>query len=124
MGKSVQELITEAKARIENLGNDQVEAELAEGAVLVDIREPVERQDLGVIPGALHTPWQAAQADPVGAFRALGLEPDQRVIVHCAAGNRSALATEALRRAGWTNVAHLDPGFNGWASAGKPVERV
>ena len=50
------------------------------------------------------------------------LNPDQRVILHCASGGRSALAVLALRELGYTNVAHLDGGFKAWQAAGKPVE--
>lgn len=43
MGKTAAELVTEAKGRVENLGVDEVAAELEEGdALLVDLREPDE----------------------------------------------------------------------------------
>ena len=43
-------------------------------------------------------------------------------MLHCAAGHRSALGADVLREMGFPNVAHLEPGFNGWAEAGLPVE--
>jgi rhodanese-related sulfurtransferase len=34
------------------------------------------------------------------------------------------LAADTLQQLGYTNVAHLDVGFNGWKAAGGDVEEV
>ena len=43
------------------------------------------------------------------------------ILVHCAAGGRSARALEALSNASFAEVYHLNKGFNGWIEAGKPI---
>lgn len=117
MPKTVQELVAEAKAQIENLSVEQTAGEVDQGAVLVDIRESEELRNVGRIPGAVHIPRGMLE------FKAAGqLDPSQRIIVHCAAGGRSALAVLALRELGYENVAHLEGGFGAWKESGRPVE--
>ncbi|HLT18111.1 MAG TPA: rhodanese-like domain-containing protein [Thermomicrobiales bacterium] len=124
--KTARELVAEAKSRIENLDNEQLEAEIAAGAVVVDIREANEREQSGAIPGAIHVPRGLLEfvADPESPMHRDEFDFDRRIVLHCATGGRSALAAAALQDMGFTNVAHLEPGFNGWAAEGKPVEEV
>lgn len=122
--KSASELVAEAKASIENLDVDAVEAELARGdAVLVDIREAEELVANGAIAGSVHLPRGMLEfyADPASPYHREPLDPSKRVILHCASGGRSALAAATLRQMGYEDVAHLDGGINAWKEAGKPV---
>lgn len=126
MAKTAMQLVAEAKARIENLDVEQVAKELESGdVVLVDLREPGERTEHGAIPGAIHAPRGMLEfyADPTMPYHIEALDPGKRVIVHCAAGGRSALAAATLQELGYTNVAHLDGGFTAWKDAGQPVEQ-
>lgn len=120
--KTASQLVAEAKASIDNLTPDQVQAELAKGAVLVDVRDAGERAG-GVIPGSLHAARGMLEfhADPTSPLHKPGLDPNRRVILHCASGGRSALSAMTLRQLGYTNVAHLDGGFKAWVAAGKPI---
>ncbi|MGH9112408.1 MAG: rhodanese-like domain-containing protein [Acidimicrobiales bacterium] len=125
MPKTAAQLVAEAKARVENLNVDQVAAELAqEDVLIVDLREPEELAATGRIPGAVHVPRGMLEfrADPTSTYHTEGFDPARRVIVHCAAGGRSALAAAALQDMGYENVAHLDGGFTAWKEAGQPVE--
>jgi rhodanese-related sulfurtransferase len=124
--KTARELVAEAKSRIENLDNEQLEAEIANGALIVDIREAIEREQTGAIPGAIHVPRGLLEfvADPESPMHRDEFELDRRIVLHCASGGRSALAAAVLQDMGFTNVAHHEPGFNGWAAEGKPVEKV
>lgn len=70
----------------------EVEALLAHGARLVDVREPGEREVVR-IPGAEHIPL-AEVLDPTTPFG------DEVVLVHCKSGARSARAVDALRARG------------------------
>ncbi len=122
--KTAAQLVQEAKQRIENLSVEQVVAERERGdAVIVDIREPEEQRLHGVIPGAVSAPRGMLEfyADPASPYHRPEFEPNRRVILHCAAGGRSALAADTLQQMGYTNVAHLEGGFNGWREAGQPV---
>lgn len=118
------QLVAAAKAQLENLTPDQVEAEVAAGALLVDVREGTECA-LGMIPGALHIPRGMLEfrADPASPAHQAALDPARRIILHCASGGRSALAAMTLRQLGFGNVAHLDGGFRAWVAADKPVAK-
>lgn len=125
MAKTAAQLVAEAKASIENLTADQVAQEIAGGDVLVvDIREPEERRANGAITGAVSAPRGMLEfyADPASPYHRDGFDPARRVILHCASGGRSALAVKSLQELGYTNIAHLDKGFNGWKEQGQPVE--
>ncbi len=121
-GKSAAQLVAEAKAQIDNLSPDEVEAELKHGAVLVDVREAAERAQ-AAIPGSVHIPRGLLEfkADPASPARSVALDPQRRVILHCASGGRSALAGATLKQLGYADVAHLDGGMKAWLAAGKPV---
>jgi rhodanese-related sulfurtransferase len=121
----VNDMITAAKARIENLSPSDVAAELDRGeAVLVDVREPTETAQ-GVIGGALLAPRGMLEfhADPATPYHLDALTTAHRVILYCAAGSRSALAARTLQDFGFRDVAHLDGGYRAWVAEGRPVER-
>lgn len=121
------EMVAAAKARIEELSVEQLQAELEGGDVtVIDIRDVRERWERGAIPGAKSMPrgmlefWFA----PESPYYRGGLDFDQRYVLHCAGGQRSALAAAVLQDLGYTNVAHLEVGFNGWKDAGGAVEEI
>lgn len=125
MPKTAAQLVAEAKQRVENLTVEQTAAELAGGdALLVDLREPDERAQHGAIPGAMVAPRGMLEfwADPASSYHRAEFAPDRRIIFHCAGGGRSALAADTLQQMGYTNVAHLEGGFNAWKQAGQAVE--
>jgi len=124
--KTVGQMVAEAKARIENLSVEQLEAEMARGDVqVVDIRDVRERKKLGFIPRSTHVPRGMLEfwLDPTSHYYTGKIDPMKRIIVYCAGGQRSALAADVLREMGFPNVAHLAVGFNGWAEAGRKVDR-
>ncbi|MBS0382227.1 MAG: rhodanese-like domain-containing protein [Proteobacteria bacterium] len=122
--KTAAQMVAEARAAIENLTPDQVEAELAHGALLIDVREDGECAQCA-IPGALHIVRGMLEfrADPASPMHQPGLDPNRRVILHCASGGRSALCAVTLRQLGYTRVAHLDGGMQAWLAAGKPTTK-
>ncbi len=125
MAKTASQMVAEAKEKVENLTVDQTAEELDGGdVVLVDIREPGERQEKGSIAGAISAPRGMLEfwADPTSPYHRAELDPSRRVILHCASGGRSALAAVTLAELGYTNVAHLDGGFTAWAESGRPVD--
>jgi rhodanese-related sulfurtransferase len=124
-GKTAAELVAEAKQRVTNLSVDDVVAERDSGdPLIVDVREPAERDENGSIPGAISAPRGMLEfyADPTSPYHRAEFDPYRRVILHCAAGGRSALAADTLQQMGYTDVAHLDGGFTAWKQAGQPVE--
>ena len=126
MSKGAMDMVGEAKQRVENLSPDQVAQEVEGGdAVLVDLREPQEREATGVIPGAVSAPRGMLEfyADPSLPYHKEEFDPERRIILHCASGGRSALGAATLQEMGYKNVAHLDGGIKAWQEAGKPVEQ-
>lgn len=121
--RTVAQMVQEARAHIDNLSPDQVQAELAHGAVLVDVREDAECAKNGCIEGAVHVVRGLLEfyADPSSPAHLPELDPARRVILHCASGGRSALCAATLQELGFTNVAHLDGGMQAWQAAHKPV---
>ena len=122
--RTAAELVAEAKQRVENLSVDQVAQELEGGDVLlVDLREPVERAQHGIIPEAVSAPRGMLEfwADPTSSYHRPEFDPGRRLVLHCASGGRSALAADTLQQMGYRNVAHLDGGLNAWKAAGRRV---
>ena len=120
-------IVEDVKQRIENLSIEQLKAELGDPDTLVaDIREIQERVDLGTIPGSKHAPRGMLEfwADPESPYYRDWFEQDKRIVLFCAGGGRSALAAKALMDMGFTNVAHVEPGFSGWLEAGEDIEDV
>lgn len=127
MTKNTTVLVVEAKQRIETLTVDQAVTALARReAILIDLREPGERAQQGAIPGAVHSPWGllAFWDDMTTAYYLAKLDPNGRIVLHCASGGISVRAATTLQQLGYTNVAHLDGGFNAWKAAGHPVQEA
>ncbi|MCC6835755.1 MAG: rhodanese-like domain-containing protein [Cytophagales bacterium] len=124
--KSAADLVKEAKAQIENLTPAQVKSEIDKGNVtIIDIREPEELRQNGVIPGSINAPRGMLEfyADSSLPYHKPEFKKDSRIILQCASGGRSALAVVTLKQMGYTNVAHLDGGFKAWKEAGLPVTK-
>lgn len=121
---SAAEMVAEAKQKVQNLTVEQTARELDAGkAMLVDVREPVERDQNGAIPGAVEAPRGMLEfwADPTSPYHRAEFDPNRRIILHCASGGRSALAAVALQDLGYANVAHLDGGIAAWKDAEKSI---
>lgn len=124
---TINDLIAAAREHIDNLSLEEAQAEIAkEGTLLVDIRDPRERERDGTIPGAKHVTRGMLEfwADPESPYYKPFFEFDGRIVVYCAGGMRSALAADSLTTIGFTDVGHIEGGFAAWKSAGLPVEDV
>ena len=124
---SLSQMVAEAKAAIEELSVEQLQAEIDAGTcTVIDIRDPRELWDKGAIPGARSMPRGMLEFwfDPESPYYRKGLEFGDRYVLHCAGGHRSALAADVLQQLGYTNVAHLTVGYNGWKTAGGATEDV
>ncbi len=84
------------------------------GAVVIDVREPLEWAT-GHVPGALLV--------PLGALReALPTLPrDRTLIAICEAGVRSCTAASIIAAAGFADVAHVPAGSSGYRRSGLPL---
>jgi rhodanese-related sulfurtransferase len=104
--------VTEAK---DLLGRDDV--------IFVDVRDAAERAS-GAIPGSIHAARGFLEfiADPEGPFHNEALVSGKRLILYCATGGRSALASKTLVDMGIPNVTNLAGGFKAWTEAGGASE--
>ncbi|MFL5906582.1 MAG: rhodanese-like domain-containing protein [Solirubrobacterales bacterium] len=116
------------KSRIEELLPPAAQEEIEAGnVVLVDVRDP-ERYDAGHLKGAASVPSGDSARDAheqayVEAVEKAGASPEDRLILYCGEGNRSARTADALRNEhGFTNVASIIGGAKLWSDLGYPVE--
>ena len=118
--RGFKEMLAEAKAVIETVSVQDLPYHIEDGeAVLVDVREAVERESEGVIPGSVHASRGLLEflADPESPIYNSALSPDRRLILYCGSGGRSALAAKTLQEMGYADVASLAGGFAAWKSA-------
>lgn len=118
------EMVTAAKAKIENLTPAQVAEEMESREILlVDVREPTETAQ-EIIGGALQAPRGMLEfyADPSTPYHLDEFQKDRRIVLYCSAGSRSALAARTLQELGYDDVAHLDGGITGWKESGRDTE--
>jgi len=112
------EVIRKIRSQVEEVDPSEVREHLGNGVVVVDVRES-EEWDAGHIPGAKHVPRGYLESRIEGAVK----ERDQRVVLYCASGQRSALAASTLReQLGYENVASMNGGITLWKDRGYDVE--
>lgn len=116
--KTGEDLVEEAKQQIEEVTPEQVREMQArdERVVYLDVREPNE-WNLGRLPRAVHLPRGNLETK----IEAL-IDRNQKVVIYCARGNRSALAALTMKQMGYEGVASMARGFMGWADIGGEVE--
>lgn len=87
--------------------------------VVVDVREAIERETDGTIPGSVHASRGLLEfhADPECPAHVAELQPDKRVVLFCGTGGRSALAAKTLQDMGYPEVFSLGGGFAAWKAA-------
>jgi rhodanese-related sulfurtransferase len=115
------------KGRIEELLPPAAKQEIDDGAILIDVRDP-ERFEAGHLQGAVNVPAGESARDAhdaayVEAIEKAGAGTDERVILVCGEGNRSARAADALQNEhNFKNVASVIGGSKLWNELGYPVE--
>jgi len=120
------DFVKAAKACITECSNDELKAKMDNGEdiLLLDVRESSEHEQ-GHLPGAMLIPRGIieAAADPSYPKHVPELvnARDRQVILYCATGGRSAMATAVLQMMGFKNVISLSGGFAEWSKAGLPV---
>jgi rhodanese-related sulfurtransferase len=121
--RSIEEILADARARLERVTPQQAYAEQSTGSVLVDIRPASLRAAEGEIPGSAviernHLEWRL---DPASDARLPWVSGyDHRIIVVCSEGFTSSLAAAALLDLGLHNATDMAEGFQGWLAAGLP----
>ena len=123
--KSSKELVDKANESIKIMSAQQVKEAYDKNEVtLIDVRDIRELWKEGTIKNAIHIPrgmlefWMDPQSPyyqekKIGNFK--------NIVLFCALGFRSALATKALKEMGFNNVANAEGGFDSLKNVGLPV---
>ncbi|MGH3110681.1 MAG: MBL fold metallo-hydrolase [Gaiellaceae bacterium] len=93
---------------------DEVDALLADGAELIDVRERDER-DSGYIAGSRNIPYRLL------ALGASDLPEDRPLVTICESGPRAAIAASILSARGYDARPVVGGGIDDWQAAGKPT---
>jgi rhodanese-related sulfurtransferase len=123
----IKQMLERAEAEIETLpAADAVVLQGRDDIVLVDLRDPREREREGVIPGAFSCTRGMLEfwIDPESPYHKPVFAEDKRFVFFCAGGMRSALAAQTAKQMGLQPVAHIEGGFKAWREAGGPVEKL
>lgn len=117
---NAQDLVAEAKTRIQEVPLEAAEQAVREADVLLDVREADEFA-AGHLPGAVLVPRGLLEFKMSGTPE-LGAR-DLKIVLYCKTSGRAALAAATLQAMGYLQVRSIAGGFDAWAAAGKPVHR-
>jgi rhodanese-related sulfurtransferase len=120
---TAKEMLAAANAAVPTVTPDEAKALIAQGALVVDVRDGTEVAN-GKVKGAVHAQRGLIEfkADSEMPSHDPAFRKDRTVIVYCASGGRSALAGKTLKDMGFSDVRNLG-GFKGWVDAGGEVEK-
>ena len=123
--KSSKELVDKANESIKVMSPEQVKNAYDKGEVtLIDVRDIRELWKEGTIKDSIHIPRGMLEfwLDPQSSYYQTNKIGDiKNIVLFCALGFRSALATKALKEMGFDNVANADGGFDSLKKVGLPV---
>lgn len=111
---AIDELLERARAELDRVAPEDLAAELAAGAMVVDIRPLEQRERDGELAGATVIDRNVLEwrLTPSSSWRIGGIHPDRRVIVVCSQGYSSSLAAATLRSLGLRLATDLEGGFH------------
>ena len=114
--KSSQTLVQEALKEIKTINTDQAYELLQNNKCnLIDIRDIRELEKEGRVENSHHIPRGMLEfwLDPESVYFKEGkLDLNKEMVLFCAGGLRSALATKSLKEMGFEKISHIDGGFS------------
>ena len=123
--KSSLTLVEEANKSIETLNSEEVKLLVEKNEItLIDVRDIRELWKEGTIENSKHIPRGMLEfwLDPESSYyEANKIKDMKKMVLFCALGFRSALATKSLVDMGFKNVAHVDGGFGALKKSGLKV---
>ena len=123
--KPSQDLVSEANQLIETLDSFKVKSMVDNNeCVLIDVRDIRELWKEGTVNNSKHIPRGMLEfwLDPKSSyFKESKFDLNKKIILFCALGMRSALATKSLVEMGFTNVAHVNGGFDALKQSGLEI---
>ena len=113
--KSSRTLVTEALSEIKTISPEEALTLVNENKCnLIDIRDIRELEREGRVENSNHVPRGMLEfwLDPDSAYFQQGkLDLNKEMVLFCAGGLRSALATKSLKEMGFKKISHIDGGF-------------
>ena len=123
--KSSQTLVEEAKKSIKTINSEEVKQLIEKNEIsLIDIRDIREIWKEGTIENSKHIPRGMLEfwLDPESSYyKKNKIQDMKKMVLFCALGFRSALATKALVDMGFKNVAHVKGGFDALKNSGLEI---
>ena len=123
--KSSQNLVEDALKEVKTISPEEALSKFNDNKCnLIDIRDIRELQNSGKIENSLHIPRGMLEfwMDPNSSYFKEGkVDMDKEIVLFCAGGLRSALATKSLKDMGYKNVSHIDGGFSSMKNNGFKV---
>ena len=121
--KSSKTLVQEAMEQIDTINASEVfEMNKEDKCTLIDIRDIRELWNEGGIEKAIHIPRGMLEfwLDPASPYykKEKYEDKNKKIVLFCAGGMRSALATKALKDMGYKNIAHVEGGFAAMRDSG------
>lgn len=123
---TIERLLARARAGVPRVQPADLAAEVAAGAVLVDIRPVEQRHRDGALPGALVVDRNVLEwrLDPTSPHRLpVAVGTAVRYVVVCNEGYSSSLAAATLRELGLHRATDLVGGFQAWLAMRRASER-
>ena len=124
MPATYKSLVEAANAVVPRVSGKEAQEMVANGALLVDVRDSAELAQSGKAAGSLHVPRGSLEmkADLTAPSADKNFALDRPVILHCGGGGRAALAGKLLKDMGYQKVYNLG-GLKDWVEAGGKVEK-
>ena len=123
--KSSKELVDDANKSIKVMSPEEVKNAYDKGEItLIDVRDIRELWKEGTIKDAIHIPRGMLEfwLDPNSSyFQQNKIGNIKKMVLYCALGFRSALATKALQEMGFNNVSNAEGGFDSLKKIGLPI---
>jgi len=110
-------VLEESRRNLVRVEPEDLAAEMAAGALVVDTRSAAHRETEGALTGAIVIERTVLEwrVDPTSPDRIPEADdPDRRVIVVCSDGYSSSLAAESLQRIGLSRATDLVGGYRAW----------
>lgn len=111
---SFRDLLSAAKSEIAEVDPETAAAHIADGALVLDVREPDEYEE-GALEGVIHIPRGHLEAQIENRIA----DKSSQIVVYCAGGVRSAFAAQTLEALGFSNVESMEGGFGRWKDEGR-----
>ena len=129
MARTFMERVAEAQAEVPVISVAETQRRVQEdpNTLVLEVRDAKDVRASGIIPGAHHSSlgtilYKADHSLPEEWRDPAFNDHDRPIITTCGIGAMASIAAKELKDLGFTNVAILDGGTQGWIDAGQPTE--